>query len=264
MNETVKIHELSVDPHDDSYYRLLVNGEHFKYITIQPGLYAVDDMSWPTKLVPQLPPFPPGDWNLGLISKDTKTGRPCFEWTVRKLFGGVQDLWHPAKVDFLSLRLGKKLMPNVYEVTCCSFDSPVIAKFAAFPFEIEDIIKETRVYEWIEGQGIGPKFLGHLMEEGRVMGFLLEKVEGRHATVEDLPLCEAVVSKLHACNIVHNDLNKHNFLVSEARAVLLDFETAQKCVDLAELSQEMGSIERQLRSQSFQGGTRSANSISSA
>lgn len=36
---------------------------------------------------------------------------------------------------------------------------------------------ETTAYEWIHGTGIGPAFLGHITEAGRVIGFLMEYIE---------------------------------------------------------------------------------------
>ncbi len=43
-------------------------------------------------------------------------------------------------------------------------------------------------------------------------------MEGRRATISDLPACEAIVGKLHGLGIVHGDLNKHNFLTSDKQA----------------------------------------------
>ena len=73
-------------------------------------------------------------------------------------------------------------------------------------------------YEWIDGHQIGPEFLGHLTEEGRVIGFLIERVfDCRHATPEDLSLCQHTLAKLHKLGIKHGDTNKHNFLIRMER-----------------------------------------------
>lgn len=91
-------------------------------------------------------------------------------------------------------------------------------------------------------------------EEGRTIGFLLEKVEGRHATPDDLAACRTVVSRLHALGIVHGDLNKHNFLISRSRVVLLDFESARRSEDKDAMEQELRNLERQLLDESGRGG----------
>lgn len=167
---------------------------------------------------------------------------------------GISHLWHPTKIDFLSLKLGKRLLSNVYEASRGNSNTTVVAKFARFIWEIDYYEAETQAYAWIEGHGIGPRFLGHVTEEGRVIGFLLEKVEGRHARIEDLPACQALVSKLHGMGIVHGDLNKHNFLVTESRVVLLDFETAQRSEDRDAMGLEIRKLEQQLLDESGKGG----------
>lgn len=70
---------------------------------------------------------------------------------------------------------------------------------------------QPQVYSRIDDHKIGPEFLGYPTEEGGVIGFLMEKAEGRHATIADLTACEMVVGRLHGLRILHGDLNKHNF-----------------------------------------------------
>lgn len=130
----------------------------------------------------------------------------------------------------------------------------IIAKFARFEWEIGYYITETQVYSWIDGSNIGPEFLGYLTEEGRVIGFLIENVEGRHATISDLPACKAVVGQLHGLGILHRDLNKHNFLISERGAVLIDFETAERSGDSEAMEVELRGLEEQLVDESGIGG----------
>lgn len=40
----IKVLQASVDPDDESEFRILVDGRFTKYLTIDPGLYEVDDM----------------------------------------------------------------------------------------------------------------------------------------------------------------------------------------------------------------------------
>ena len=251
-----KILHMTVDENDlDSYYHLLVDGRYFKYISIESGTYDFDDLCFPPVLLSKLPKFPPGDWNLGHIAKSVEIPSPHFAWTTQKNFSSIETTWHPTYVDFLSLKIGELLMINVYEVTLAQFESPVIAKLARFPWEIDYYNNETLAYSWIEGHNIGPKFLGHLTEEGRVIGFLLEKVNGHHAGINDLHHCRTAVSKLHRLGIFHGDLNRHNFLVSSSRAYLVDFETARKVDDQQSLDQELQDLEKQLCSDSNRGGS---------
>lgn len=134
------------------------------------------------------------------------------------------------------------------------FEKPVVAKFARFHWEIAYYIAETRVYSWIDGHNIGPEFLGYLSEDGRVIGFLIEYVKGHHATISDLAACQGIVKELHDLNILHKDLNKHNFLISERGAVLIDFETAERSENRELMDKEMEGLEGQLLDEFGNGG----------
>ncbi|MCJ1284977.1 hypothetical protein MMC26_004314 [Xylographa opegraphella] len=134
------------------------------------------------------------------------------------------------------------------------FEKPMVAKFARFEWEIGYYIAETRVYSWIDGHNIGPEFLGYLKEDGRAIGFLIEYIEGHHATISDLPACQDIVRKLHGLGILHGDLNKHNFLISERGAVLIDFETAKRSENGEIMEKELEGLEEQLLDESGIGG----------
>jgi serine/threonine protein kinase len=148
----------------------------------------------------------------------------------------------------------KMLLPNVYEATTPRFDVPVIVKFARFPWEIDCYDQETEAYSWIEGHDIGPEFLGHVTEGERVIGFLLQRVYGRHAGPTDLQHCRTVVSNLHSLGIHHGDLNKHNFLLQPSRSYLIDFEASRKVDDQQALISELESLEGKICSDSRRGG----------
>ena len=252
----VEILNQDIDPDGStpSYYRMLVDKKHFKYITIDPGIYEVDDLCFPPILLELLPPFPTGTWNCGRISQTTGSP-PFFASTSQENLPSINPLWHSKSYPYLSFEIGEGLRANVYMAASSPlFKKPVVAKFARFEWEIGYYIAETQPYSWIEGHNIGPEFLGYLAEEGRVMGFLIEHVEGHHATISDLPACEAIVRRLHGLGVLHGDLNKHNFLISERGAVLIDFETAKRSDDTEGMEKEVGGLEGQLLDESGNGG----------
>jgi predicted Ser/Thr protein kinase len=112
---------------------------------------------------------------------------------------------------------------------------------------------ETTAYQWIGGYDIGPRFLGHLTEEGRVIGFLMERIPaGRHAGPQDLEACQKTLSRLHDLGILHGDINRFNFLICQSKAVLIDFDTAQKCNNL--LLEELEDLSLRLNDPSNWGG----------
>ena len=151
--------------------------------------------------------------------------------------------------------MGHKLRSNVYEASTPHFDLPIVVKFARFPLEIPYLDSETSAYQWIQNHQIGPQFLGHLTEEGRVIGFAMERITScRHATPEDLVLCQQTLSKLHRLSIKHGDINKHNFLIHEDRATLIDFDGALQCNNVKVLEEEFRGLEKELSDMSGRGG----------
>ncbi len=252
----VEILNQCIDPEDNtpSYYRMLVDRKHFKYITIDPGIYDVDDLCFQPILLEKLPPFPAGDWNCGRISQTVGSRTPFFAETYKENLPSNNPSWHSKSYDYLSFEIGERLKSNVYMASSPQFEKPVVAKFARFDWEIGYCIAETQAYSWIEGHNIGPAFLGYLTEDGRAIGFLIEYVKGHHATISDLPACEATVRRLHGLGVLHGDLNKHNFLISERDVVLIDFETAKQSKDSGAMERETEGLKVQLLDESGNGG----------
>jgi len=252
----IQVLQASVDPDDESHFRILVGGKFIKYLTVDTGLYSPDDMCFAPSLIPLLPPLPLGDWNVGHISKDPTHGRPYFATATKIPLRKITHIWHASQIDYLELKMGRKLRSNVYEATSPRFNSTIIAKFARFSWEIPYLDSETAAYEWINGHQIGPEFLGHLIEEGRVIGFLVERVlDCRHATPEDLAPCQHTLAKLHKLGIKHGDINKHNFLIRNGKATLIDFDSAEQCDHPKLLGDEFQMLEQQLLDDSGRGGS---------
>lgn len=130
-----------------------------------------------------------------------------------------------------------------------------MVKFARFHYEIAQLERETNAYKWIEGRNIGPKFLGHLTEHGRVIEFAMSKVEeARYATRDDLSVCRQALRRLHALGIKHGDTNKHNVLIRPHGVTMIDFDFAEQNVTEAELNEELDGLEQQLVDTSGKGG----------
>lgn len=54
--------------------------------------------------------------------------------------------------------------------------------------------------------------------------------------------------------ILHRDLNKHNFLISDEGDVLIDFKTAMRSDSIEAMEQELNGLEEQLSDESGNGG----------
>ena len=258
MGDTVnniKLIGCEADPLYESQFRILVDGKFVKYLTIDTGLYDVVEMCFEPSFISTIPPLPSGDWNTGHISRNDADGQPHFSKVTKDQLPGISHLWHPRQIDHLDLCMGRLLKINVYEATTPHFDLPIVVKFAVFPYEIPYLRSETSAYQWIENHQIGPRFLAHLTEEGRVIGFVMERIINfRHAEPDDLALCQQALSKLHRLNIKHGDINKHNFLIHDDRATLIDFSEALQCDNAKVLEEEFRGLEKELSDTSGRGG----------
>lgn len=130
----------------------------------------------------------------------------------------------------------------------------MIAKIARFEWEIPRAEQETRAYQLLEGSGLAPRFLAHVHENGRIVGFLLEKTEGRSASIQDLSACETALGKLHELGLVHGDVNRYNFLVTEEGVKLLDFERLRENASPESMSKELENLRAELIDESGRGG----------
>ncbi|KAF2149013.1 hypothetical protein K461DRAFT_315945 [Myriangium duriaei CBS 260.36] len=243
-----------IEDDGEGAFRLLINGTTIKYVIIEGGIYERMDMCFGPRLAELLPPFPPEDWRLGLVSKRPEDGTPYFEIVDNRPLQGIRNTWHPNEIDHLRFSLQVRLKSNVWEATATEFEEPVILKFATLLWEIHEMEDETEAYSWIRDLGIGPKFLGHLTEDdGRVYGMILEKItDARHAEARDLPACKDALQRLHALGILHGDINRFNFLIKEGKATLLDFCCARKSTDPEEFAAELNEVEGALESESNQ------------
>ncbi|OBT65402.1 hypothetical protein VE03_06037 [Pseudogymnoascus sp. 23342-1-I1] len=178
---------MEVDDEDasPSEYRLQI-GTQVKYLVVKPGTYDRDTLSFPFA---DLPPLQyDANWTVAHISRSA-AGTLLTSLSTRKL-AGVKSLTGAAYEAVPSLALAP--------ILGITPGAPVIAKIACFPWETPRLEQETRIYRLLADSGLAPRFLGHVREGQRVIGFVLEKVAGRAAEVEDLGACEEVLGSLRA------------------------------------------------------------------
>lgn len=249
---------MEADPDDDweSYYRVQI-GNRIKYLVVEPGTIDRDDLCLSLYCLPPLPYDE--DWTTARISRDMTGGEFRVSFSSRK-FAGVKNTWHSNMVNCLELERVQRLTAGTFEALCHStlplIPPPlatVIAKIARFEWEIPRIETETRIYQLLEGTGFAPAFLGHVHENGRVMGLLLEKVEGRFASIDDIGKCKAALQQLHKLGLRHGDVNRYNFLVDADRVKLIDFEHTHENAVRDSLREELEGLAAELVDDSGRG-----------
>lgn len=242
---------------DDAYeseYRVRIESD-VKYLIVSPGTFDRDTLSFP---LASLPPLPYSEkWTVAHISRNKTSNDLEYTLCVRKM-AGVNNQWHSLTIDCLSLEKTKLLTAMAFEAISDStyHDLPprVIVKIARFEWELPRIEQETRAYQLLEGSGLAPRFLGHVHENGRIMGFILEKLEGRSASISDLSSCEGALGSLHGLGLLHGDVNRYNFLVTEEGVKLLDFENTQENASAEAMSKELEYVRAELIDESGRGG----------
>lgn len=164
-----------------------------------------------------------------------------------KISRGENGIPVPTMSDVLSLRKKPSALDRV-STKYCSIAALQLPKSPAGPNEIPRLENETHVYKLLAERDtrdgispIAPGFLAHLTESGRVMGFLMEKVGGQFASIDDLAACERALGRFHS------DVNRYNFLVDRASGEvrLLDFKHTE-IFDPEKAAQEMASLALEL------------------
>lgn len=249
--------EVDDDDSFESEYRLRI-GDKVKYLTISPGTFDRETLSFPLQSLPSLSYNE--EWTVANISRDRTNGGLNISFLNRTL-AGIKCQWHHTKVDCLELEKTKQLTAMVFEAvsqsipsTVLSSNATMIAKIARFEWELPRIEQETRAYQLLEGCGLAPRFLGHVHENGRIVGFLLEKVDGHSASIHDLSVCETALRELHKLGLVHGDVNRYNFLVTEEGVKILDFENSRENASPESMSMELENLRVELVDESGRGG----------
>lgn len=157
----------------------------------------------------------------------------------------IDRSWHTHRFDALSLT---RIASHKHRVEEVEFEGRrALSKVAIFGWWIPQLQRETEIYESISRNlspgehSIAPVLLGHLMEQDRCVGFLMQKVNGRHPSSDDLPACEAALRRLHRMGWIHGDVNRYNFLIEQStgHAKMVDFEHAKP------YAEEMAQLELQ-------------------
>jgi predicted Ser/Thr protein kinase len=250
MSSPPKILSMEVSSRDDSEYRILVQN-WVRYLIISAGTFERSTLSMPLDSLPEFPED--HTWNMAYVNRDPSSGEVAMSLQQRNLIG-ITHLWHPMLVDCLELKRIKQFTATTYEATysgdepLATMSSPVvIVKVARFEWELPRLSQETLIYKSLEDRGLAPRFIGHVHEHGRVIGFMLEKLDGREANIKDLSSCQSALQRLHDIGILHGDANRYNFIIQDDKARLIDFEKSQLCHgSTAYMQTEMDSLCDQL------------------
>ncbi|KFZ07216.1 hypothetical protein V501_06671 [Pseudogymnoascus sp. VKM F-4519 (FW-2642)] len=255
-----EIEVVSQEINDDfGSYRIRA-GQRVHYVTIPTNVFDDDTMCRPHLLIPQLPNFPDKNWTTMEVTR--KPDGPLESKLSHEPLPAVRMTWHPKTIDVLSLEKVKQHRSGVHEVLYSGL--PAICKIACFGWQIPRIEHETYTYSAVEEYRqpadpvIAPAFLGHVTENGRVIGMLLEKLEGDSASTDDLPACTKALENFHLMNMVHGDVTGYNFIIDRSKEPvhvrLVDYEHAEPYEESKAL-EELQSLVLELAETTGRGGS---------
>lgn len=238
---------MEASPNKESLYRFR-KGSYVLYVTLAADYTVLDgsDYGFPPAIRNLLPQSIDTSYNHAFIDS---SGTATFS---TRQFKEVTTLWQNSNIDITTLPVVRVIKANCFKVQHDGIWA--IAKFARFDWELCFIEAETAMYRTIDEHNVAPKFLGHLHENGRVVGMLLEYIEGRRPRKEqDYETCASVLSCLHDLGLVHGDVNLDNFIVTGVgEAKLVYFEDC-KLGTKEERMIEVKQLEREFQKDSQRG-----------
>lgn len=180
----------------------------------------------------------------------------------------VMSGWHPRRIELDHLASIQSIQPHrlemvvpasevanqwdrEFDLAATTTTTPMLAKLAASPRDLEALAREDTMYRLLYGLGVTPRFLGHVTVDGRIVGFLIEYLpsstvkqkEGASRTASGRPkaeACLAALRRVHGQGIAHGDAHGENCLArGDGSAVLIDFELALETSAQAEFDRDL-------------------------
>ena len=238
--EKFEILDIVVDAvDDDGCIRIKCANNIIKYIVINQNTFRYEVPPARNTIAAQIPELPSGDWTMIRLRRNEINGRLQLNAPERVELASIENLWCPLKVDLFDLEL-KPISINVFEVKLRHGKAPLspnlpsimIAKICAYPQRMHLWNRENETYLKLRDKDIAPDLLGYVTENNgmgapRVVGLLLQKIEGHHAlSLSDLSICVATLWKFYdATGCVHGDANQGNFIIKPdgSEAFIIDF-----------------------------------------
>ncbi|KAI1383580.1 uncharacterized protein F4822DRAFT_421062 [Hypoxylon trugodes] len=238
------------------YYRILTASHQIKYLGvkgIKPNKMDIYGRELDFETVPD------GSWSIGSLTPSPITGKLILMETSETKLCAINPTWHPNSIDIIDLE-DPVADSWDHELLCqgklhatirgAHFgESRTMVQYEWNPRLVYPLDIVTDIFSRIDGLGIAPKFLAHVTENcDRVIGYMVQGMNGRAATPEDLDACRDVLSKLHSLGIVLGFLHPQAFIITDHGQVFLhQFSSSRVVEDPAEFAAEMEALEEALK-----------------
>lgn len=78
---------------------------------------------------------------------------------------------------------------------------------------------------------------------------------GRHASIEDLQICTATLSRLHELDISHGDCSRYNFIIGDDdKVTLIDFDNCTIGASDEAMEADITNLSKELTEETGRGG----------
>ncbi|KAF1993738.1 hypothetical protein P154DRAFT_502962 [Amniculicola lignicola CBS 123094] len=221
---------LSLDLEDEDYLYRIQRGARIVYVSVlYGGFIPTTDRTDSSRILEKLRTLPVWDKQWSTLTITHTSGVVSF----------LEDTFEPHRLSHLPIRIPSPPYYNFLDlvvvdrisdrVSLISFEgNQYILKIARFRHELKALYTEIMAYSTLNEFSFAPNLLGYVYEEteDRVIGFLIEALNGRHPNVEDLEICRHAMLELHSRGVVHGDLNKFNIVIEGTKPKFIDFEAA--------------------------------------
>ncbi|KAK7742154.1 hypothetical protein SLS53_004740 [Cytospora paraplurivora] len=213
--------------------------------------------------------FPKGNWNVGRVrffAEEDDDG-PYYRAQVYdaarlpqpqldlKAICSFRPKFEYVDLTFTEIELRERKPPGYSDrmrvVTHAAYgndEAPMVMKIWPSPMWNQmGIEREMLAYKACGHLGMTPKFVGHVTEEGRVVGMLLEYIAGAHKPRDDKEkeLCRQRLSLFHRMTGWHRSVaanHKDNFLIKDGTVYIIDFARAYTPEEVAARGSDWANI----------------------
>ncbi|KEY66758.1 hypothetical protein S7711_07544 [Stachybotrys chartarum IBT 7711] len=265
------------DSKDNFFYRICIHDAKntIKYLALPQDLSP--GLADPAGVLLDFAVVPASDWNIAqLVIKDNSDQNLGNTLAISDLLNfklGDVDKWHKKKVDWHTLKHksdGMKLLqcqktaPRSLVTQTRAHGEKHIVHYDWSPIDNLYMRRLSNIYKLIDGKGIGPRCVAHVTEnKQRIIGLMVEHVEGRCPKLVDLPACKAVLQKLHDIGYVYGGkIGYDTFIIqNDNTAIIHDLGSVRPSThEPVTLLAEMDVLSQDMTQQ---GASQSANAQSS-
>lgn len=212
----------------DILYRIQKRDKRIVYVTVPAKIIPQDKRTYGPSAIEELSKLKVWNDSWTTLTVESDSDGISFQKDTVEPHAAPQTslLQDYPRCDLSDLSILQEFRSRTFEVTYNQ--GCAILKIARFPYELPWLMQEMDIYHALAGFPLTPRLLGYVFESqcpDRIVGILLEKLNGRWAQSEDLEECDNALQRLHQ-HVLHGDLNKYNIIITLEGPKFIDLENS--------------------------------------